>query len=135
MDNNKKLLLNIPKIDDRHYKLFELFKLFDKVPERFKKNDSKHLETIISDLEDYIKYHLSLEEELMQKAGFDDIENHKKQHRYFIKRIKEMRLEFNYMNPLLFDKINVFVKKWFISHIILYDQQCKNAIINYLRIE
>ncbi len=135
MDNNKKLLLDIPKIDGRHNKLFELFKLIDKVPEGFNKNDSKHLETIISELEDYIEYHLSLEEELMQDAGYEDIENHKKQHRYFIKRIKEMRLEFNYMNPLLLDKINVFIKKWFISHIILCDQECKITIINYLRIK
>ena len=135
MDNNKKLLLDIPKIDGRHNKLFELFKLIDKVPEGFNKNDSKHLETIISELEDYIEYHLSLEEELMQDTGYEDIENHKKQHRYFIKRIKEMRLEFNYMNPLLLDKINVFIKKWFISHIILCDQECKITIINYLRIK
>ncbi len=124
-------LLNIPEIDQQHKEFFELY---DKTNKRFDIKDYKKLETIISQLEEYLAYHFDFEEKLMKEAGYEDLENHRKQHDIFIKRIKEMRLEYNYMNPLLFDKITVFIKKWFISHIMQSDKEYKYRVINHLNL-
>ncbi len=130
-DWSNRYLLNIPEIDQQHK---DFFRLFDEANKGFDVKDYNKLETIIRQLEEYLQYHFEVEEKLMEEAGYEDLENHRKQHDIFIKRIKEMRQEFNYMNPLLFDKITVFIKKWFISHIMQSDKEYRYRVINHLNL-
>lgn len=103
---NNNFALNIPVIDQQHKKFFELF---DKTMEAKDIDSPEQMEAIIRELEEYLKYHFQTEEKLMEESGFKNIEYHKNQHRLFIKRINEMKLELDYMNPLLFNKISVFI--------------------------
>lgn len=86
---NNNFALNIPVIDQQHKKFFELF---DKTMEAKDIDSPEQMEAIIRELEEYLKYHFQTEEKLMEESGFNNIENHKNQHRLFIKRINEMKL-------------------------------------------
>lgn len=121
--------LNIPEIDNQHKKFFELF---DGASSGFENKTPEQLERVIIELENYMEYHFQTEEKLMEDAGYESIENHKKQHSFFINRVKEMRLEFEYINPLLFEKITTFIKKWFVSHVIAGDPKFRDTVISYL---
>ena len=122
---NENFVLNIPQIDEQHKKFFELF---EKVSEGDEQKEPEELNKLLIELENYLEYHFKEEEQFMKDIGYNDYENHKKQHEFFLKRIEEMRQEFDYKNPWLFDKIRTFIKKWFISHILHKDFEYKDIM-------
>jgi len=131
MENwSDKYLLNIENIDEQHRGFFELW---DKECRQTDLKDWKKLSAIIEKLENYIKEHFLYEEEMLRKSDFNDIENHIAQHNFFIQKVNEMKLEFNYTNPLLFEKMAVFMKKWFLGHINQSDKNYQEAVNAYIR--
>jgi len=42
-----------------------------------------------------------------------------------------MKLELNYKNALLFEKIALFMKKWFLSHIMQFDKKYQETVLSY----
>ncbi len=122
---NENFVLNIPEIDEQNKKFFELF---EKVSEGDEPKEPEELNKLLIELEDYLEYHFKEEEQFMKDIGYNDYENHKKQHEFFLKRIEEMRQEYDYKNPWLFDKIRSFIKKWFVSHILHKDFEYKEVL-------
>ena len=122
---NENFVLNIPQIDEQHKKFFELF---EKVSEGDEQKEPEELNKLLIELENYLEYHFKEEEQFMKDIGYNDYENHKKQHEFFLKRIEEMRQEYDYKNPWLFDKIRTFIKKWFVSHILHKDFEYKDIM-------
>ena len=126
----EKYQLNIAEIDHRYKMFFELCK------GKYKQVDSsnyKKLVVIVNELEDYLKNQFPLEEDLLLKTGSDDSENHIAQHQFFIQKMEELKLDLNYKNPLLFEKIIAFMKKWFLSHIMNSDKKLQKIALEYLK--
>lgn len=122
---SEKFYLNIPVIDKQHQKFFEIF---EKVSKGYESKTSQELDALIVELEAYLEFHFQEEEKLMRESGYEGYEAHKKQHAFFINRIEEMRNEFDYINPMLFDKIKIFIKKWFVAHILHKDFDYKDSV-------
>ena len=131
MESNwtKQYRLDIDIIDDQHQIFFELW---DKEINQGDRQDPSQLSTVIEKLEDYLKNHIAYEEKLLQEASYDDIDNHIMQHRFFIQKVDSLKLEQNYSNPLLFEKTAVFMKKWFLNHIIHSDKKYKKTVTDHL---
>lgn len=129
---DEKYLLNINVIDEQHRGFFDLVK---NELSRNNKPGEKQLVEVINHLEDYIKEHFYTEERLLIKSGYNDIENHKAQHAFFIEKVDKMKLEIDYNNPLLYNKLIDFMKKWFLSHIVHSDRKFKETVSNYLQNE
>lgn len=131
MDNNSNdfIKLDIPAIDKQHLKFFDMLQEYSDSQRNPKDGD---LEKIIFELEDYLKRHFKTEEALMRKAGFEKIDEHIKEHKFFIEKVEEMRIDHNYFNKVLFDKITNFMKKWFLSHILQTDKEYKETVKTYL---
>ncbi len=127
---HEKFLLNIPAIDEQHQKFFDILQklTLQQVP---KEHDE--LNVIIQELDDYIKLHFRFEEALMKKAGYEDIEEHLEQHRFFEEEIQQLRNEYNYINPVLFEKMVVFIKKWFLDHILNTDKKYQNTVETFYK--
>lgn len=131
MENwNDKYLLNIEIIDDQHRGFFELW---DKECRHVEDKDWKKLSAIIDKMEDYIKEHFLAEEEILKNSKYPDLESHLEEHEFFIRKIGEMKQELSYKNHLLFEKISVFMKKWFLGHINQSDRNYRDSVIGYLR--
>jgi len=122
---SENFILNIPEIDEQHKKFFELF---EKVYEKDEQKEPEEINKLLIELENYLEHHFQEEEQFMKDIGYKDYKNHKKQHEFFLKRIEEMRQEYDYNNPWLFDKIRIFIKKWFISHILHKDFEYKDIL-------
>lgn len=131
MENNwtDKYLLNIDLIDQQHKVFFELM---DKEIKQVDIQDYEQLASVIEKLEDYCIYHFKSEEEIMRKSGYKDIEVQIAQHKFFIQKIDILKQELNYSNPLLFEKITGFMKRWFLSHIIQSDKKFQDTVTEYL---
>ncbi|HQI46437.1 MAG TPA: hemerythrin family protein [Bacteroidales bacterium] len=129
MENwSTKFILNIPEIDSQHNGFFELW---DKELKLIDASNEDQLVFIIEKMENYIKDHFTAEENLLIKSGYIDLENHIIQHQFFIQKINEMKLELNYKNALLFEKIALFMKKWFLSHIMQFDKKYQETVLSY----
>jgi hemerythrin len=129
-DNNYKL--DIPEIDSQHE---QFFMLWDNAENYRLTNGNIDLEIckqIIADLEAYLHTHFSYEEELLNKSNYSDFSNHIRQHKYFFKKIEEFQIEFKSSNTDLFNQILIFIRKWFVSHILSTDQLFKDEVKEYL---
>jgi hemerythrin len=117
--------VKVKDIDEQHIKLFEIgTKLFDIAS---LKDDFDHYDEIIEilkELMDYTEYHFSFEEELMEKAGYEDFEMHKIEHDFFIKKVKRLgKLDIDNDQKEAMLKIVAFVADWITSHILKTDGQ------------
>lgn len=123
-----KYILNIDKIDQQHKGFFELWNTEVKL---MNKQDDAQLAFIIEKLESYLKSHLAYEEALLRKSDYKDIESHISEHRFFIQKVESLKQELTYNNPLLFEKTTLFMKQWFLSHILLSDKKYQDTVIDY----
>jgi len=127
---NDCLLLDIEIIDDQHRKIF---KILDRlVVLRDNKDNTSNLLKVIEDLVDYSCIHFQTEEELMREANSPNIKEHIVQHHFFIDKINEYRIAYNYKNKVLANQMVIFVRKWILSHIIEVDGKYVDSIQKYL---
>lgn len=74
----------VKAIDEEHLKYFDILSSFlDKI-------DSNERAELFDELIDYVIYHFSHEEELMEKYNYAHTGAHKQQHRYFKDKIWEL---------------------------------------------
>lgn len=128
---NDSFLLNIEIIDKQHKKFFEIFDLI-LLLRKNEETDSK-LFNVIEELQDYAHYHFQTEESLMRRANSPDLELHIMQHDFFVKKMKEFRIAYNYNNSVLIEQIVIFMRKWLLMHISEVDGKYVETIQNYLK--
>ena len=138
MNNNKKnnsslvswkdcYKIDVPEIDEQHKKFLDLV---NDAQIKLDSSESGDFDSIINALEEYAKYHFAFEEELFEKSNFPDLTQHKQEHKQFIDKVRQLRLDFEYTNPLVAKKTIDFMCKWFISHIIKNDRKYMDYIIS-----
>lgn len=125
---NESYMLNIPIIDKQHEVLFDIY---DEI-QYLKDTDQNYRDGSISDilkkLDTFIKTHFKTEEELMEKAHFPDLLEHKQEHKLFSNKIATFIFEYQYNNPFLLDNMLLFLKKWLVSHIMASDTAYKDSV-------
>jgi hemerythrin-like metal-binding protein len=127
-DWSAKYMVDIPSIDRQHSGFFDLVNRTMKKQRTSPVLSKEDIDEIIKHLEDYLTFHFAHEEKLMREAGYDKLEQHVTEHRYFINKIEEYKIEQSFNSPLLFDKLLEFMKKWFLAHIIKSDYLYKEDI-------
>lgn len=119
--------IDVPEIDEQHKRFLELV---DIAQMKLDSAESSDFNSIIKALEDYASYHFTFEEKLIEKSNFPDLTQHKQEHKQYIDRVRQLRLDFEYTNPLVAKKTIDFMRKWFISHIIKNDRKYLVYIIS-----
>ena len=112
---------------DKEHK--QLFGLLDALEDYSQKNDSKFLERIILTLEDYIKNHFRHEEELLERAKYPQLEEHKRQHQAFKVKLRDFRMAFERGDGQLPVVMSEYLKIWLANHILMSDK----AYLPYLQ--
>jgi hemerythrin len=95
---------NVKAFDDTHKKLFE------------KANQ-------LTFLLEYAEDHFAEEEQLMQKYGFPDLDNHRMKHEYLKKEVLQYKRRFDAgesMDDIDFIK---FIKDWIVDHVLTEDRK------------
>jgi len=119
---SKEMELNIPEIDRQHKKLVDLLNKF-----YLENKAGMHEEAIkdfLTELKNYLTYHLDWEEKFLAEIGFEDFENHKKTHELFKKFYEEE------VNKYLKEKdekalreLVAFTLSWLYTHIMKSDKK------------
>ena len=78
---------------------------------------------LIVRLKEYAAMHFRFEEGLMQSAGYKDIEQQRKQHRYFESLVSDLESAHARGRDETLKSALSFLKDWFLSHILEEDRK------------
>jgi hemerythrin len=114
--------INIKEIDEQHQ---AIALVINELYEHLLRNSTKEkTEEIIHALHEYANVHFKTEEKYMIENNYPYIEQHKAEHEKFIRDVDDIN-----NNQLVFSnreyniKISLFLKKWFITHILNTDKK------------
>lgn len=113
--------VEVKEIDMQHKKLIELInQLYDAMKMR---QGKAALSSILSELVRYTTVHFSAEEKHMERAGYPNIESHKKVHVGFTDKVLDFQRRFEADEVILSQEILDFLKDWLVTHIMKQDQE------------
>lgn len=113
--------IGIPIIDKQHKKLFELVNLF------FEAINTRHCrslaEPVLRGLVRYTQSHFKAEEAEMEKIGFPDLQDHRRQHQHLTDKATTAMNA--WQDGCAFDRTELaqFLRSWLIDHIQQEDQK------------
>jgi hemerythrin len=113
------IALGIPAIDRQHKVLFGWVNALDDSIVRGDGNE-KVGETIVN-LITYVTVHFSDEERLMREWGYPELGSHRKEHDYFVAKLKDIQASFNAGNDMSTPVLDIMLD-WLVSHIKGTDQ-------------
>jgi hemerythrin len=119
--------VGIQEIDDQH-KLF-----LEYVNECY---NAVHLDrtrqvtnATIHDLTVYAETHFQFEQAIMQEIGYSDLAGQEEEHGYFVNRLAELEQALAEGRKSTVESLLVFLKEWFLTHIIDHDKRLADFII------
>ncbi len=128
MEWTSDLSVGIEIIDNQHKELFE--RINDLVAAIKQKTCKYKIGDVIKFLDDYILFHFSEEEGIMQKYGYPDYPAHKAQHEIFLENFKKLKVELPKLEggekPGSYDlsvETNQVVVDWILLHIASVDKK------------
>ena len=113
--------LDIEDIDFQHHYFLNLInRLSDELEES---DDLKHRAALISELNAYARFHFISEENIMYRAGYPQLDEHKKHHIELIEQLslKENMLAVKQTKDEAREVIE-FLTKWFLQHTVIEDK-------------
>ncbi len=119
---------NITEIDKQHKKLFEIG---DRLYALASLNDAydhyDEIMDIFNELKEYTIYHFDYEEKLMEKYGYQNIDSHKIEHMFLLKKAQKYEKQDIDADQLKStNDLIAFVSDWITSHILQTDMQYKS---------
>lgn len=126
IDWTDKMSVGVDEIDSQHKKLVDII---NHLHDSLKTNTVREeLKTIYMELIDYTKYHFSAEEKIMEEAGYEDLEAHKKQHKKFVNKLSRMKERCYLGKEEISVELSSFLSGWMIGHIMHSDKDYKDVV-------
>ena len=110
-------------LDEQHKKLIKMLNTMIEAPNT--DVGSEAVSTILTQMRQYATEHFSLEEEYMIKYGYMNCDQHRAQHKQFIKRIAMLCIETMQQRKGVPTEMLEFLKSWWVNHILGTDMQYK----------
>ena len=122
---HKSYSIGIKLIDEQHMKLIglanKLFRSYMSGHERTKSDSI--LPIIINEIKDYVIYHFSTEERIMERINYSDCKKHKEEHIFFAKSIFHSLDEINHSKNNASLSLAYYLKDWIHQHVAISDKQ------------
>jgi hemerythrin len=120
---DEKYATGIHLVDSQHKELFsltnELFHACLGEEETLKEVFKETMERMV----DYVRFHFSAEQEILQRINYPGYQEHKKMHDTLIKDILDSVKEYNYGKKFVPNQFVRILRDWILSHIALTDRQ------------
>ena len=127
--------VGIKLIDEQHMKLIglanKLFRSYMSGHERTKSDSI--LPGIIDEIKDYVIYHFTTEERVMERINYSDYKIHKEEHMVFAKGIFHKLDEFNHSKNNASLSLAYYLKDWIHHHIAISDKQLSIYLLHMKR--
>ncbi|MBP2290455.1 hemerythrin [Azospirillum rugosum] len=114
--------VGVAVLDDDHRKLIDMFNGLLKTG--IAEKDRESLSGLLGGLNDYTKVHFAREEDLMERQGYPNLEQHRAAHRYFIDEVQKLCQDNDDSNEMMLRiDLILLLKEWLIEHIQNVDAQ------------
>lgn len=120
---NESLTTGVPLMDEQHKALITHIETFDTLCACGQTH--RALDELLPQLKDYVQYHFSAEEGLMQRLAQDyaQMDEHKAMHQHFFARIVDMQTQREHWGDLQTAmRIRTYLHDWLVQHIAGTDQ-------------
>jgi hemerythrin len=121
--------VGIPAIDRQHKELLNITNDLYNACQLGDEAAREHFMNVIHRAVEYVKFHFSAEEQIMERIKFPESAEHKKQHESFVKRVLENVGEFESGKKFVPNTFVRFLKDWILTHIAMSDQKYHTYII------
>lgn len=111
------------EIDNAHLKLLEIYNDLTECLDSYKYQEN--LAVILSKMTDYYINLFKKEENKMQQMSYPDFIRHKKAHKEFVYGVAMYNLNLLSEHPPLTKDVILFLKKWWVYHILHNDKDCE----------
>jgi hemerythrin len=129
---DERYAIGIPLIDDQHHELIRVTNELYKACLEEDDAGKGHFKAAIKAAVDYVKYHFSAEEKLLENVDYPQIVAHKKQHEEFIMKILKEAANFEEGKKFVPNGFVRFLRDWILSHIAVMDKKYAEYIF-YLK--
>ena len=120
--------VGIDEIDRQHQKWISIVnELHDSIMET---RGMSSLKELIREMEEYTDFHFSAEEEMLQKAGWPELDRHKRIHFSFKQQVTQLKRDISSGEMVLRSQVMSVIKNWLIEHILKEDQEYSDFILN-----
>jgi hemerythrin len=130
---HKSYSVNIPLIDAQHMELVNLTNRLYRSCMTGRENTKETFMNVLRGAVDYVGYHFSTEEKVMERVSYPGYGTHKREHNTFVldvlKAVDDLSKGVNY-NPLAFV---TYLKDWVLTHIAVSDTALGQYLVNLKR--
>jgi hemerythrin len=127
---SEKFSVGIPLIDEQHK---ELIRLTNELYQGCLTGDDAARVFFFKAIRgalDYVNYHFSAEEKLLENAKYPDLAQHRKQHEDFVRRMVGDVQSFQEGRKFVPNNFVRYLKDWILSHIAIMDTQYAKYILD-----
>lgn len=112
--------VQIPDIDAQHKRLVEII---NRLQDAMLQGQGRNvINSVLSDLEEYTKYHFTFEEQLLSRHAYPRITTQEAQHQGFATRLSRFRADYNSGSITLSVSVMEFLRDWLTRHILQEDK-------------
>ena len=115
------LSIGVEEVDEDHRKLVTIFNILNHAVTEGEPAD--YLAAVLEELINCTVWHFSHEERLMLKYRYDDMADHKEEHRALIASAKALQQEILEKGTRLADEHIAFLERWLTEHILTADMR------------
>ena len=115
------LSVEVKEVDDDHRRLVDLFNMLNHAVTDGESPD--YLAAILEELVNCTIWHFSHEERLMLKYDYDDIDEHKVEHRELIESARALQQKNVESNNRIDDEDIEYLERWLTAHILTDDMK------------
>jgi hemerythrin len=120
---NERYSVGIKLIDDQHKELLRLINNFYLGCMQDRKNAEISFKLTIHGLINYIECHFAAEEQFLERIKYPDIAAHRRQHKEYIRVLRERRENFERGNVGSLKNFARYIRDWIVTHITLIDKK------------
>ncbi len=130
---SKEYSTNLNALDSQHFIWVNLLnKLFSSLKnEKIRKQDN--VQNYISLVEDFTHQHFLMEEKIMKKFDYPEIEQHLNEHNIFLKNFKKFQKNLTHIKERDIYDLFMIIKDWFLKHEVQNDRKLGNFIKKKLK--
>ena len=111
--------VGVLEVDDEHKQLLAIINhLHDAMRAG---SDTAELSRVMDELVNYTRFHFAFEEQLMERVGYPDMQEHGRRHQAMMARVAQFQADAANARALFSMKLMEFLKYWLSKHILETD--------------
>jgi hemerythrin len=125
--------IGIRLVDDQHKELINLTNRLHEASVLGWDKSKVAFMSAIRGMVDYVGYHFSTEEKIMERVNYPDYKSHKKEHSDFVKEVLRQVQDFQAGQKVSANDLVLFLKDWVLAHIAVCDKKMGIYLIKLKR--